>query len=170
MLVASASCGGTDTIEIQVISRRSAHIVLLAVKTTFIAANAACGGGSDGQDITPIVYPTPIDFETPPIPTADGSSISEFLSQCDAAVIRAARAEAELREAIFACETPLQWAGAVTRYPAALGSDAGTGSIFSKLSDICFRTTDAEFKVSKLCQATIGDRTVTPQDVTDLSP
>ena len=125
-----------------------------------LAAAVGCNSENSSNESTAVA--TPIAFETPPIPTADGSSISEFLSQCDAAVIRAARAEAELREAIFACETPLQWAGAVIRYPSALGADASNGSIFAALDDICFKTSDAEFKASKLCQATIGGRTVTP--------
>lgn len=136
--------------------------MLLAVVTTFTAANAACDDGSGGRSLTPTPHPTPIDFKTPPIPTSEGASMNDFLDRCDAAVIRAARAESELREAIFQCETPLQWAGAVTRYPSALGTDASSGSIFAKLNDICFKTSDAEFKASKLCQATVGGRTVTP--------
>lgn len=140
--------------------RRLWSLLMPAATTLVVVAGAACGGSAgDGHEPTPI--PTPIDFATPPVPKT-GTSAADFLDRCDAAIIKAARGEAELRTAIFQCETPLQWGGALTRYPSVLGDDPESVNVFAVLTDICFRTSDSEFAASRLCQAVIGGRTVTP--------
>jgi hypothetical protein len=138
--------------------RRSA--VLLALATAFVVAVAsvACGDDGNAAESEP---PTPIAFLTPPVPER-ASPLDEFSPECDAKVIKVARGEAKLRDAIFDCETPLQWAGALRRYPSALGPNSDEGDVFVPLFEICFRTSPAEFAASRLCQAVIAGRTVTP--------
>ena len=127
--------------------------------TIVAVASVACG---DEEATSQSGNPTPIAFQTPPVP-ASASPLDEFSPQCDAKVISVARGEAHLRDAIFECETPMQWAGAVIRYPSALGANWDErNDVFQPLVEICFRTSPAEFAASKLCQAVTVGRTVTP--------
>jgi hypothetical protein len=70
----------------------------------------ACNNGA-GERVA-----TPVAFGTIPVPSGD-QGIEEFSPECDAAMIRAAREEAPLKEAIFACGSMMEWAGATRRYP-----------------------------------------------------
>ncbi len=135
--------------------------VLLSLAAAIVVAVASVACEDDAATSPSETPPTPIAFQTPPVPTGD-YGITEFSPQCDAKIISVARGEAKLRDAIFVCETPMQWAGAVIRYPSALGPNSDKGEIFMPLVQMCFRTSPAEFAASRLCQAMVGGRTVTP--------
>jgi hypothetical protein len=143
------------------LARSRPILVAIPLALFCLAGFAVSGcGGDDDSSVPPTAPATPIAFLTPPVPS-ETAGISEFLPECDAAIIRAARDEADLRDALFACQTAMQWAGAVTRYPAAL-SDPASGSLFIELAQLCFETSFEEFARSKLCQEVVSRPTATP--------
>jgi len=137
---------------------RSALAIPLALFGLAGVAISGCGGDDDSP--TPEFPPTPMAYLTPPVPR-ETVGIGEFLPECDLAVIRAARKEAALREALFACKAPMQWAGAVTRYPAAL-QDPSSGDVFGELHQMCFEASNQDYARSSLCQAVVAGRTIAP--------
>ena len=114
------------------------------------AVLAGCGSGREGER-----PPTPIAWVTPPEPTAT-TELPQFSPACDAEMIRVARKEAAIEQAVLSCDTPLEWIGAAMRYPAALppGEDA-----YSVLVNLCFRAPQELFLKSAACLQTVGGRT-----------
>ncbi|WP_322795112.1 hypothetical protein [Tepidiforma sp.] len=124
--------------------------VLLGVAALAWAGFVGCASG--GEDQRP---PTPIAWVTPP-PPATLEGLEKFSPECDAAMIRAARGEAELSGTLASCGTLWEWLGAARRYSAALPRDQDGQSF---LVDLCFRAPTELFLRSGPCLQTVGGRT-----------
>lgn len=89
----------------------------------------------------------------PDSPGPDASSPA-----CDAAVMKAARKEGELRAALFECETFVHFINAVSSYPAVLGPE---GDAVEWLIQTCFRVSAEEYSRSGVCPFVVGRGTPT---------
>lgn len=141
----------------QALPQRFVRITIIAAVTAAaMMVLSACGGSGDTSDASrPSALPA---FPTPPVPFG-GPPVHELSSGCDEAVEKAARKEGELRQALFECESFVDFMNGMSRYPAALPSGADSGAW---LIQTCFRTSDEEYARSAVCQSVTSRGGVNP--------